>query len=264
MNVLIINLPPSTDRLAFQKKQLKRLGIAFNVLKATSILDISQFDIQNLSLGWERPLRAVELACFLSHKKAWQYVVDKNKPILILEDDALLSMHAKELLLELDKQMHLDLVTLEVRGRKKIVSKKEVVLNDSKHKLFELYQDRTGAAGYVLWPSGANKLLKKTLSKPPGLADAFISSCYSLSAYQVEPAALIQLDQCENYNIFNSHKTSSSISSQKKPTNRKCDLLEYFIFKYRRIHSQFKMGLRHMSVIWSSHRRNISIEPDYF
>lgn len=264
MNVLLINLPTSVDRLNFQKRQFRKLKMSFEILKAVAKEDLSERGIEELYLGWERPLRRTELACFLSHKKAWQYVYDNNLPTLILEDDALLSVHTKRLLKSLSKQESCDLVTLEVRGRAKIVAKKETQIRLTKHKLFQLFQDRTGAAAYILWPSGAEKLLNKVNRSAPALADAFISSCYSLASFQIEPAAAIQLDQCHEYNIKSDIITYSTVSSKNRPKIKKHHFKTYLKFRCRRAFSQVKMGVRHLSVIVKCKKRTINLEASQF
>jgi len=130
MNVLIINLAEATDRLAFQQKQMLRLGLNYEVLKAISTTYINETTHCQLSMGWERPLRRTELACFLSHHKAWQWVLKKNQPTLILEDDALLSRYTPILLNLLAKRDDCDLITLEVRGRQKIVGEGETLIDE--------------------------------------------------------------------------------------------------------------------------------------
>ena len=263
MQILVINLPESTDRLEFQKQQMKRLGLDYEVMRAVSTSHVHERAHYHLALGWERPLRKAEIACYLSHHKAWQMVLKRNKPALILEDDALLSRHTPILLNELEKHTDRDLVTLEVRGRKKIVDKKsQTLLGD--YKLIPLYQDRTGAAGYVLWPSGAKILLSKAKSISPGLADAFISSTYELRAFQVEPAAIIQLDQCEHYGVLNRIETRSSISKEEKPEMAYIPLREKVNFRKRRAVSQLRMGWRHFSVMNHSIKRRIELQTDDF
>ena len=263
MKILVINLPSSKDRLSFQTKQLNNLELTFEIIHAVSKDDLTQEELVNLTNGWERPLRSSELACFLSHKKAWQFVETSKLPALILEDDALLSKHTKNILNALEKKELCDLVTLEVRNRKKVVSKiaEELTL---KYKLSSLYQDRTGAAAYILWPSGARKLLDKSTKSKPGLADAFISSSYNLSAFQVEPAAAIQLDQCDSYKIDCNHLTKSTISNQLKTDLSNVNLTSRMVFKYRRIYSQLRMGLRQLICFWVSRRRHINLEPADF
>ena len=262
MQILIINLPEATDRLAFQQKQMMRLGLNYEVLKAISTTYINESTHCQLSMGWERPLRRTELACYLSHHKAWQWVVKKNQPTLILEDDALLSRYTPVLLTFLERQTHCDLITLEVRGRQKIVGEGQSLVDD--FKLLPLYQDRTGAAAYILWPQAAQILLDKAKGSPAALADAFISSSYELRAYQVEPAAAIQLDQCDDYKVVNTIPTVSSISSEPKPMPTYAKPLEQVRFKLRRVLAQTKMGLRHLSVSSKAQKRLIKLRPEDF
>ena len=266
MNTLLINLEHSKERLKFQTNQLEKLGISFSVLKAVSLEDINQAEYEKISQDWERPLRRAEVACFLSHLKAWKEVVTLNEPMLILEDDALLTNKTAEILdtLKNTENTQQDLVVLETRSRKKLIGKKA---NDiiAGYKLRKLYQDRTGSAGYILWPSGAKKLLSKSKVCRAAPADAFISSCYTLNSYQVEPAAIIQLDQCEKYSVTNnSFNPSSTISSETKPQPIYTTKLSRIRFKGRRIYSQLRMGVRHLSVLTKSTRKFINVNSDEF
>lgn len=265
MRALLINLDTSPERLQFQHEQLNRLGITFNRIPATSIPEISNEEYKQESRSWERPLRYSELACFKSHFKAWENILSTNEAALVLEDDALLSNETPEILQVLSEQRpsQCELVTLEVRGRKKIVDK------SSKHlcghsSIVKLYQDRTGAAGYILWPEGAKKLIEAYQHKGAALADAFISSTYSLNAFQIEPASIIQLDQCDTYGITNNFNPASTISTEIKPAYHYKNKLELLQFKTRRIQSQLRMAFRQLSTIASSERRYISINKHSF
>ncbi|MBQ6657541.1 MAG: glycosyltransferase family 25 protein [Ottowia sp.] len=262
MRVFIINLPKSVERLQFQKEQMARLGLSCDFIPAVSTDDFSDEYYEQNAMGWERPLRKTELACYMSHKRAWESVLASPEPALILEDDALLSRHALQLLDDLKKRDDYDLVTLEVRGRKKILGK-TLALNEN-HALTELYQDRTGAAAYVLRPSGAKILLDKAKETPPGLADAFISSTYELKAFQVEPAAAIQLDQCGFYNIPSPIGTASVIDGEAKPLKRNLAFSDKLSFKMRRIASQVRMGIRQLNFLFSAKRRNVKVRNEDF
>ena len=262
MRVFIINLPKSVERLQFQKEQMARLGLSCDFIPAVSTDDFSDEYYEQNAMGWERPLRKTELACFMSHKRAWESVLATSAPALILEDDALLSRHTLKLLDDLDKRDDYDLVTLEVRGRRKVLGKTKPL--NASYALTELYQDRTGAAAYVLRQSGAKILLDKAKETPPGLADAFISSTYALKAFQVEPAAAIQLDQCGAYNIPSPIGTASVIDSEAKPVKRNLTLSDKLSFKMRRIASQIRMGIRQLKVLFSAKRRNVNVRKEDF
>jgi glycosyl transferase family 25 len=184
-----------------------------------------------------------------------------NEPALIIEDDALLSSEVPRLLKELENYNHTDIVNLEVRSRKKFVSKHGDKVNNHS-KIYRLYQDRTGAAGYILWPSGAEKLLQCEYNKGIALADAHITACHSLDAYQIEPAAIVQLDQCNLYkiNIESGNLevlSKSNISSQYVPKGS-------VKFKLRRIMAQIKIGLRVLMVILKTRRRYIKVNSSDF
>ncbi|MCO6504940.1 MAG: glycosyltransferase family 25 protein [Snodgrassella sp.] len=258
---LVINLETSIDRLDFQQKQLARLHIPMQRLPAFQSAELSIAEYESQANGWERKLRVAELACFLSHKAAWKFVLDTDKPWLILEDDAFLAKNVNLILPELlDKQKNFDIdyVTLETRNRRKWIGKKSYHLV-SDYQMRRLYQDRSGAAAYVLFPSGARKLLSKAQNSSPALADAFLCRSYELNAWQIYPAAAIQLDQCINYGVDQNHFFTSTISpsdSLKPSANGVCD---YLGFKMRRIVAQCRMGWRQLSVYNLADRSMIPI-----
>lgn len=267
MRVLIINLPQSTARLDFQKQQLGRMNLEYDVISAIGVDLLEDSTYKQLSHTWQRLMSRAEVACFMSHLKTWRTVKDNNQPCLIIEDDAFLSRCVPELLNDFESPDFLknncDLVTLEVRNRKKIVGKSRQKLSCNTH-LLDLFQDRTGVAAYVLWPSGASKLIDKYNKGKIGLADAFISSSYDLHAFQVEPAASVQLDQCENYQLDCGVTTESIItpSATKYPESENRG--SKIGFKLKRIHAQLSMGLRQLSVFHKSERRFVELNPKDF
>lgn len=259
MNILIINLPRHADRLAFQRTQMDRLGLSYQLSKAVDSVTLPDNVYKKLSHTWERPMRPAEVCCFLSHQAAWQSIIDSDQPALILEDDAVLAHTVPALLEALSKRQDLDLVNLEIRARKKIVGRPTQITSDLN--LLPLFQDRTGTGGYVLWPSGARKLLDKASRGHAANADAFISSHYALRAFQVEPAALIQLDMCQHYGLPVPLRTTSSIGAVERPsTDRSLRLM----FTGRRLMGQLRIGARILSVAHKAKRRYITLNKHHF
>ena len=259
MKTLVINLINARDRRSFQQEQLSFYGFDYEFLNAVSIDDISQNTYQTHYQDWQRPLKKTEVACYYSHRSAWLRVIKDNQPILIMEDDALISKHLASLLVTLEQIKGADLVNLENRGRKKFVSKIAKPIGNHT-KLLKLYQDRTGAACYILWPSGAKKLLECENNKGIALADAHITSCHQINAFQVEPAAAIQLDYCEHYQIKNPTYQALAESSVSSRYNKK----GHWLFWIRRLYNQFKLGLRQLSLVGRAQRRFIDINPRDF
>lgn len=267
MKIFVINLDTSKQRLDFQQLQFERLNLKFERIPAVSINDISEQEYQALGFGWQRPLRKVEVACFLSHKKAWEAVLSSNEPTLILEDDAVLVNDLAKVLDQLDqKQLNdIDLINFEVRSRKKIISKKPVLeLLDLDVEFYDLYQDRTGAAGYLLYPSGAQKLLSRLEATSPAIADGFIFSAYELNALQIEPALIIQEDQLAVYGLSEAEQFESTIgrSENFKPTYK--SLSEKKMFRKRRVMGQLKMAFRYLQVLFKAEKRFILLDKERF
>lgn len=255
MNIFVINLPNAIDRRIFQQQQLDKLGLDYEILSAVSTNDINDETYQKHANDWQRPLRKSEVACYYSHQNAWNRVIDSNQPALILEDDALLSKCVPELLNELVNKQDVDLINFENRGRKKFISRFGETLK-CRSKLFRLYQDRTGASGYVLYPNGAKKLIQHQQKKGIALADAHITDCHTIKAYQVEPTPIIQLDMCHYYGIDIAHLEKISTSTVSARNNPKGG----FYFRVKRGFFQLKLGLRQLMIIIKSDRRYIKIK----
>lgn len=258
MKILIINLDSETHRMDFQQAQMKVLGLVYQRLRATRKADLPADQLDYLTNQWERPMRVSEVACLFSHAAAWQIIANGTEPVLVLEDDALLSSRTPEILKALKTLEGLDHVTLEVRGRKKILAKKARALTDEAN-LVHLYKDRSGAGAYVLWPNGAQILLDNS-AKKPGLSDAVIARSYQLSSWQVEPAPAMQLDQCDKFNLDSPIETTSAIGSSATHKPRPNGSIATLKFKIRRILSQIRMGLRQLRSSRVANRRYVAVE----
>ncbi len=99
MKTIVINLPKRKDRLS-EFKLINDKHITYEVFNA---VDGYAIDYDNLlSNGydvyhqWIDPILKTkltkgEVGCFLSHWKIWKKCVEKNEPILVLEDDAIIT-----------------------------------------------------------------------------------------------------------------------------------------------------------------------------
>ncbi len=246
----IINVASNTSRMSFQRAQMETLGLEWKRLEATipETLPVPFSDPRWNQ--WERPLRAAEAALFVSHCAAWEEVAASNEPKLILEDDALLAADVPAFLQRLESKEGFDHITLEVRNRKKLVGGMHSSLP-----IRRLYQDRTGAAAFVLWPSGARKLLARAKARA-ALADAIICSTYNLRSWQADPGLAIQLDQCFAYGMVSPIDASSTLTKELSPSGTA-------IHRLRRIVGQARMGVRQVSQTAVARRMLISLSPNW-
>lgn len=262
MRILVINLDQCRERLEFQRRQMQRLGLAFERLRAVTRSELDLEEMNCLASQWERPMRPNEVACLKSHQSAWRAIASGTEPVLVLEDDALLAATTPAVLEVLGRLDEFDHVTLETRGRKKLLARHGLPLT-GRIQAIRLYQDRTGAAAYVLWPRAAQRLLARS-EQAAGLADALLAASYDLRSYQVEPAGAIQLDQCARYGVTGYPVTETSIGTAHDPKPSPRGLVEALIFKRRRIAAQIRMGWRQVSTLGKAVRRFVTLHPEDF
>ncbi len=256
----IINLPKEKTRHSFMKKQMEKLDLKHTFISAVMVSNLNEDDYIKGGMGWQRPLRKTELACFLSHREAWKRAANSDTHSLILEDDAVLSPSTKVIIHDIIGSLKFDFLCLETRfHRKKLIGPTQLI---RKSKVARLYQDRAGAAAYLVSPAGAKKLYTKSKFSKPGLADAFISSSYELEAYQILPAIAIQLDQCNIHGLVPEIKTVTSIN-ESRPNDR-IGLFLKLKFITRRITSQIRLAIRIISKMFISRFKVIPIAPDFY
>ena len=82
--VLVINLDRSPERLASITEQLDRIGMDFDRVAALDGRELSDDFIEKaspqeiVSKTYHRALSKAEVACSLSHKSAWQTIIDDD------------------------------------------------------------------------------------------------------------------------------------------------------------------------------------------
>lgn len=258
MKIYIINLASSIDRRELQQKQLKNLGLEYEIFNAITGDDISKKTYNKHYKDWQRPLKKSEFGCYFSHQTIWKKLIKDNRPALILEDDILLSKHTPRLIKQFNNYTKFDLINLEVCFRKKYVDKYFKKTNNT-HQLIKLYLNRSGAGAYILYPSGAKKLLQHKKNKGIALADYHIHNCYDLKSYQVEPALATQMIFATRYKIKTSYPKIflTGIFAENRTKSN-------YLFKYKRIIGQLRLGIRLIAVAGVIKKRNILLNPADF
>lgn len=257
MRCIVINLLAASDRMKFMARQLGDLGLSYKRIDAVRPDQIESIAGNFEWDTWERPLKLTERGCFLSHVLAWREVIETDLPHLVLEDDAILSARTAEVLAAVESRVGIDHLTLEARGRRKILMRRKEALCD-KYVLRRLVQDRSGAAAYILWPSGAKKLLSRA-DREVALADAMICKARELISYQVEPVCAVQSDRAAHYGIKCELVTQSQIDAGEAAKEAR-----NLLHRFRRIRSQLEMGMRALLYSTSSDRREPAVDSNDF
>ena len=204
MDIFVINMAKATERLAFQQEQMARLGLSFETIIATTPDTAQQDLLQKMKKLWiwERPPAEYEIATLLSYAKAWQKILENNRPAFILEDDAVLDNNTPLILEKLaNNKTNVGIVNLEKCSNIQWISKKKLALTN-KINLYKCYYFRCSSAAYVLYPSGA-KILLDAKEKRLYPADVLIWTPHiKMERATIEPATIYQHPQWRNNTRF--------------------------------------------------------------
>jgi len=193
LRILIISRKADEVRRSFQIRQMAALGLSYEFLDAFEAADLSDEDCQTAASNWPSPTRRQDIACFHSHRKAWQTVIEHGAKTLILEDDAVLSDDIAAVLanIEARNEPWNTVYDLEFAPRRHILNRKRAWQDEAGgFGATRVYQNRVGLAGYVIGPEAAKRALADTTSY--SLIDAHFWHRSWVAAYQIEPAPVIQ------------------------------------------------------------------------
>ncbi|TMV83100.1 glycosyltransferase family 25 protein [Thioclava sp. BHET1] len=205
MKSFVINLDRSPERLEFMASQLSGLGLDWHRVPAIdgNTLDT---DERNSSV-----LELYELACLMSHRKAWQVAFDDGGELsAFFEDDAVLSRSCRQLLNQEDwipEEVHT--IRLETRPNRLVYLERHgAEVGD--RKMFRLLSNHHGAAGYILRRAQIPIWLEKTRSLQVAVDEVLFAgdglARADTAVYQVVPGAVKQrsLDPSEKEDAFKS------------------------------------------------------------
>lgn len=198
--VYYINLAGRTDRRQFMEAQFARLGIVAERIEAVTTAEVGQprmtphADPRN---PWA--MTRVEVACVMSHEKAWRRMLDGAQPFaLILEDDAVLGDGLKPFLApSFSNDLQPALVRLETMYER-IRLGRSVRLVAGRFGVRQLLASHMGAAAYIISAGMARRALADP-RLPRMSVDRYLFSrggpiIPHRGLYQVEPAPAVQLE----------------------------------------------------------------------
>lgn len=115
ISIVYINLESRPDRRAFMERQLSALGLSARRIEAVTPTDIGAEELERYcGKSAVRPMAPPELACAMSHVRAWQ----ADRWTLVLEDDAMLSPRLPAFLRAFaENPPDVDVVKLEIHYR---------------------------------------------------------------------------------------------------------------------------------------------------
>ena len=223
MQNFVINLDSSVLRLQKVTEEFSSMGMKTTKVQAVDAGSIVEFvNKKHMFYDNYHILTMPEIACFLSHRKCWEIIVDSDDEYgSVFEDDIILS-NASGLYLNNTDWINskIDLIKLEtfndVTCMRRWGSKSAL-----SRKLFRLGDFHTGSAGYIISKKHAKKILDLTNNYMPCPIDHFLfnpmwTTLRHDKIYQVVPAVCIQEDRMVNNNESSTIGVRSALVTDKK------------------------------------------------
>ena len=196
MKIYVINLDSAKDRMAFQQKQIDELGLAVERFRAVPANELPANFIAKAyhNWFWKRLPALWEISLLYNHLEIYKKIIESNAPALILEDDAILTADTKGALEAIEglNLKNIDYICAEASSARRLVSEKKQSIGYKNHHLIKVYVNDSASAGYILYPSGAKKLLKFA-KRNVAVADKFINApANGLKQYVLVPCPIVQ------------------------------------------------------------------------
>lgn len=161
--IYVIHIESATERAEIIKTQFEKIGINFIFFPAINghtDPDHPLFKHYNKAKHFKRKGRSLslgELGCFASHYSLWKKCIEKDKPIIILEDDILLLENFRDFYYiseEISNKYSFLWLHKNYRNNEKIA-----IENIDNFSIVKFKRDYFCAQGYMLTPKAAQKLL---------------------------------------------------------------------------------------------------------
>ncbi|RUT35024.1 glycosyltransferase family 25 protein [Arsenicitalea aurantiaca] len=162
VGIYYINLASRPDRRAFMEAQFEKLGLVAERVEAVTPDDLTEAQFKENCLP-HRPLGRApgEVACSLSHIKAWKrFLTSGHSACVVLEDDALLSSQLPEVLNAMsERRWGIEMMRLETVGAPLRLSKPISEFGQN-FEVRRLYSGCTHTTGYALGVEAAHAMLQ--------------------------------------------------------------------------------------------------------
>ncbi len=211
----LINLDRSPSRLNFFTAQAARAGLTFERIAGVDgrSLDPAQLEAAIAPRYAFQPINPGEIGLFMSHRLAWQRLVDSGEAhAAVFEDDAVLSRCIARVLSGIAAQAPAaDVIKLETT-RRRLVLRAPAAMADVDHALRPLCSWHGGTAGYVVSQAGAQRLLQLTWPLADPVDQVMFNPLSRVSAslvlLQVCPAVCIQKSILEQGQVDGDFRTT--------------------------------------------------------
>ncbi|OEO28933.1 hypothetical protein VW23_027755 [Devosia insulae DS-56] len=196
--VYYINVASRLDRRQFMEEQFARLGIVAERLDAVTPREVSDTRMAaHQGSGTPSAMARVEVACSMSHEKAWRLFLSRGQPVaLVLEDDVVMGNGLKTLLSpSVYADIDAELVKLETTYE--LIRVGQIRRTAGHYAIRQLLATHVGTGAYVITADMARRVLADPRLQAITVDNYLFSRkgpvIPSRGLLQVEPAPAVQL-----------------------------------------------------------------------
>lgn len=244
VTIYVINLDRATERMARMQVLLEARGLPFRRIPAVDGRALPQETLAEWSgrhADGSLILSPGEIGILLSQREAWSLIAAEGVPGIVFEDDIHLAKGAETLLANLAwLPADADLVKFETTGRKIAVSRRQQAIAPG-IQLARLRSAHLGAAGYIVTPAAARRLLavvrRIDRAVDHEIFDPVAPLFAELTIYQTIPALCIQDQFVRRQQLGLGGEIERAWAIEKK--KRKLPLPQKVLREGRRLGTQF-------------------------
>lgn len=209
MQVLCISLQESTHKRENISHRINEIGLEnVKFFDAIHWKSLPKILIEKLAMDWTNKKRSQDIACTMSHQACWEIVAQAQQPMLIIEDDAVMSATLPHILREISVHINhskYEIYNLEYNPKKTLIAKKAAWSTNIFHqnsddhsgdfiqteiKASRLFLKKNGTAGYIISPAAASRL--HTITKNRFVLVEWIFWRPWMNVYHIEPTPIAQ------------------------------------------------------------------------
>lgn len=162
--IIVISLKRATERRQTIEQQFFELKLPFSFLDAIDGKQghelFTKYDADKARRIGEIPLTPGHLGCYASHFIVWQHCVEAGKPVIVLEDDAMIFPEPFLKFVEQSSNLPQEIECVRLFKNKSRNKKSWQVFEQEDISIAKFLRGHKSATGYYLTPSAARKFLK--------------------------------------------------------------------------------------------------------
>ena len=197
MKIYVINVPVATERRAMQEAQAERFGLDMQFVDAVDAGALDDAFCQRAANNWTRHV--------------WSLVAKEDRPVMIIEDDAVFSPAIAGVLAHLSERHDPWNVIYDLEfapGAHGLSKSESWSAKGPDISARIIYKNKIGLGAYVISPKAAQRLHDE--EPLYAMADAYVWTRPWLVPLQIEPAPAVQMIYLEGRTNLGSREANSS------------------------------------------------------